>query len=138
MTKQPSVRPSVSLTCARVRVVVEAYVDGDLAREDEPVAAAVRGHLATCADCRRQHDQAISLPYRLKALGSPSPPGSLVANVMHSIGPVRAGYRRAWSLLVPEGVLVAFILWYLSGLDGLTSIASGVLGLTGEPNSGSP
>jgi hypothetical protein len=29
-------------------------------------------------------------------------------------------------LLVPEALLGAFILWYVSGLDGLTALASGV------------
>lgn len=32
---------------------------------------------------------------------------------------------RAWGLLVPEALLAAFILWYLSGIDGLAAIASG-------------
>ena len=42
---------------------------------------------------------------------------------------------RVWTLLAPEALLAGFILWYLSGLDGLSSIASGVfndlLGLAG-------
>ena len=116
------------IACARVRVLLEAYVDGDLAREDRKAATAVRAHLATCADCRRQHDQASSLPFRLKALSAPSPRESLVAEVMHSVATERSVSRRAWMLLAPEGLLVAFILWYLSGLEGLSSIASGVLG----------
>lgn len=114
-----------SLACARVRVLLEAYVDGDLALDDPASAKAVRDHLATCADCRRQHEQAVSLPHRMKALRSPSPPESLIAAVMGSIAPSRQTSRRAWSLLVPEAVLGAFILWYLSGLDGLTAMASG-------------
>ena len=113
------------LACARVRVLLEAYVDGDLAATDPRGAAQVRAHIATCADCRRQHDQAVSLPFRLKALASPTPPASLVAGVMNSIAPVRRAPRRAWTLLVPEGLLVAFIVWYLSGLDGLTSLTAG-------------
>ena len=114
------------LACARVRVLLEAYSDGDLARDDPALAAAVRQHLAGCADCRRQHEQAISLPFRLRALSTPRPPASLVASVMQSIAPARLDSRRAWTLLVPEGLLAAFILWYLSGLDGLTSTASGI------------
>ncbi len=113
------------ITCARVRVLLEAFVDGDLAADD---AARVRAHLSTCADCRRQHDQAISLPFRLRALSSPVPGPSLVGDVMQAVGAERGGYRRSWTLLVPEAVLAAFILWYLSGLDGLSSIASGVFG----------
>ncbi len=114
------------ITCARVRVLLEAYVDGDLAADD--TARGLRAHLSTCADCRRQHDQAISLPFRLRALSSPAPRPSLVGDVMKSVGAERAGYRRSWTLLVPEAVLAAFILWYLSGLDGLSSIASGIFG----------
>ena len=113
------------ITCARVRVLLEAYVDGDLATDD---AARVHAHLLTCADCRRQHEQATSLPFRLRALSSPAPRPTLVGEVMRSVGAERAGYRRSWTLLIPEAVLAAFILWYLSGLDGLSSIASGVFG----------
>jgi predicted anti-sigma-YlaC factor YlaD len=116
------------LACARVRVLLEPYVDGDLVRDDPAVAAAVREHLAGCADCRLQHDQAMSLPFRLKALSSPAPRESLLGEVMRSVMPERGYQRRAWTLLVPEGLLVAFILWYLSGLDGLASIATGVAG----------
>lgn len=113
------------LACARVRVLLEAYVDGDLALADPASAKAVRDHLTTCADCRRQHDQAVSLPHRMKALRSPSPPESLIAAVLGSIAPSPQTSRRAWGLLVPEAVLGGFILWYLSGLDGLTALASG-------------
>lgn len=126
MTRPAGPRDSLApLACARVRVLLEAYVDGELATTDRNGAAQVRAHLATCEDCRRQHDQAVSLPFRLKALASPTPPASLVAGVMNSIAPVRRTSRRAWTLLAPEGLLVAFIVWYLSGLDGLASLTSG-------------
>lgn len=111
------------IACARVRVLLEAYVDGDLAPDD---AAKVRLHLSTCEDCRRQHHQATSIPFRLKALTSPQAPETLITNVMRAVAPPPSGYRRAWTLLAPEAVLAAFILWYLSGLDGLSSIASGI------------
>lgn len=117
-----------ALACARVRVLLESYVDGDLEREDPRQAAKVKAHLAGCADCRRQHHQAVSVPFRLKALTSPTPRESLVKDVMQAIAPQRAGYRRAWTLLAPEAILATFILWYLSGLDGLSSIASGIFG----------
>ncbi len=112
------------ITCGRVRVLMEAFVDGDLAAEDGETAARVRVHIAACDDCRRQHDQAISLPFRLRALRAPQPPESLVANVMLAVTPRRVESRRAWALLIPEAVLVSFIVWYLSGLDGLAREAS--------------
>jgi predicted anti-sigma-YlaC factor YlaD len=117
-----------SLACARVRVLLEAYVDGDLALRDPQSARAVRDHLLTCVDCRRQHEQAVSLPFRMKALRSPAPPPSLIAGVMASIAPLPQTSRRAWGLLIPEALLAAFILWYLSGLEGLSAIASGAWG----------
>ncbi len=112
------------ITCARVRVLMEAYVDGDLAATDPETAAMVRAHIAACDDCRRQHEQAISLPFRLRALRAPQPPESLVGNVMRAVTPRRDESRRAWALLIPEAALVGFIVWYLSGLDGLAREAS--------------
>jgi len=114
-----------ALACARVRALLETYVDGALAVTDPKAAQAVREHLMTCSDCRRQHEQAVSLPYRMKALRSPAPPAALITGVMSSIAPAPETSRRAWGLLIPEALLGAFILWYLSGLDGLTAIASG-------------
>lgn len=116
------------LACARVRVLLESYVDGELAQGDPQTARDVRDHLAGCADCRRQHDQAVSLPFRLKALTSPAPRPTLVKGVLAAVAPVQANDRRAWTLLAPEAVLASFILWYLSGLDGLGTIASGIFG----------
>jgi len=121
-----SQRPD-GLACARVRVLMEAYVDGDLATTDPPLAESVKAHLASCDDCRRQHAQAVSLPFRLKALTSPAPPDALVSGAMNAVRPARNASRSAWALLIPEGLLVAFIVWYLSGLDGLASAASGTL-----------
>lgn len=115
------------LTCARVRALIEPYVDGDLMQTDASLTRAVRAHLAGCDDCRRQYQQAVSLPFRLKALRAPAPPGSLVRDVMRSIAPVRTQSRRAWALLIPEAALVAFIVWYLSGLDGLANVAAGTV-----------
>lgn len=115
-----------NLTCARVRVLIEPYVDGDLTKTDPALAQAVLEHLTGCDDCRRQHHQAVSLPFRLKALSSPKPRASLVGDVMRDVASAQQNDRRAWALLAPEAVLAAFILWYLSGLQGLATIASGV------------
>ncbi|HKC19988.1 MAG TPA: zf-HC2 domain-containing protein [Candidatus Dormibacteraeota bacterium] len=114
---------SNALACARVRVLMEPFVDGDL---DPATAAAVREHLTSCDDCRRQHEHAISLPFRLKALASPTPRDSFAQDVMRAVAPARSIDSRVWTLLAPEGLLAAFILWYLSGFDGLSSIASGI------------
>jgi len=120
-------QPYGGLACARVRVLMEAYVDGDLASADPITNESVRVHLVSCDDCRRQHAQAVSLPFRLKALTSPAPPDHLMKSVMDAIRPSRKASRNAWALLIPEGLLVAFIVWYLSGLDGLASAATGTL-----------
>ncbi len=113
-----------AITCARVRAVMESYVDGDLAVGDPETAAMVRAHIEGCDDCRRQHEQALSLPFRLRALRAPQPPESLVTDVMRAVTPPRSESGRAWALLIPEAGLVAFIVWYLSGLDGLAHEAS--------------
>ena len=127
MTTQSQADRPGGLACARARVLIESYVDGDLAATDPGLAAQMKAHLAGCDDCRRQYQQAVSLPFRLKALRSPAPPSSLIGEVMRSIAPVRKQSRRAWTMLIPEAALVAFIVWYLSGLDGLASVASGTL-----------
>lgn len=114
------------LTCARMRALIEPYVDGDLKHTDPILAEAVREHLTGCDDCRRQHHQAVSLPFRLKALSSPKPRSSLVGNVMREVAAAQQNDKRVWTLLAPEGILAAFILWYLSGLQGLATIAGGV------------
>lgn len=114
------------INCARVRVLIEPYVDGDLARTGPSLAHAVHDHLATCDDCRRQHQQAVSLPFRLKALSSPAPSAALVSNVMREVATAQQNQTRAWTLLAPEAALAAFLLWYLSGVQGLARIASGV------------
>jgi len=120
--KQPG-----ALTCARARVLVESYADGELAPEDPDLAQRLKAHIAGCDDCRRQYEQAVSLPFRLKALRTPAPPADLVGNVMRSVQTARTAPRRAWTLLIPETLLVGFILWYLSGLEGLASTVSGAV-----------
>jgi anti-sigma factor (TIGR02949 family) len=40
------------MTCADCRNLLDAYIDGELPADD---AAAVRDHMATCAECSREH-----------------------------------------------------------------------------------
>lgn len=115
------------MNCARARGLIEAYVDGELAAEDPELAERLKAHMAGCDDCRRQYEQAVSLPFRLKALRTPAPPSSLIGNVMRSVQTTRSAPRRAWALLIPETLLVGFIVWYLSGLEGLASTVSGTV-----------
>jgi anti-sigma factor RsiW len=126
MTSSSADQPG-GLACARARVLIESYVDGELAAADPDLASRMKLHLAGCEDCRRQYQEAVSLPFRLKALRAPAPPPSLLGNVMNAVKPARVESRRAWTLLIPEAALVAFIVWYLSGLDGLASVASGTV-----------
>jgi len=113
---------SSTLGCARVRVLLEAYLDSDLTPD---VGEGVRAHLATCEDCRRQYQQAVSLPFRMRALRSPAPPADLIPTVLRSVAPVQEAPRTAWILVLPEAILVGFILWYMSGLEGLATLVTG-------------
>jgi len=105
--------------CARVRSRLELLVDDRL---DAGAAAAVRGHLAACPACRAHHQEAASLPSRLRALRSPDPPPALVGEVMRRVAP-RGRALETWGLLVPEAVLVLVAAWYTSGTGGLVEIA---------------
>jgi hypothetical protein len=51
---------------------------------------------------------------------------SLVSDVMREVSSTQLNDKRAWTLLAPEAALAAFILWYLSGVQGLATIASGI------------
>jgi predicted anti-sigma-YlaC factor YlaD len=126
MTNGPAEQPG-GLACARVRGLIEPYVDGDFATTDPDLESRMKLHLAGCEDCRGQYQHAVSLPFRLKALRAPVPPPSLLGSVMNAVRPARVESRRAWTLLIPEAALVAFIVWYLSGLEGLASVASGTV-----------
>lgn len=106
------------LVCAEVRPRLEPFVDGDLA---ELEASAVRDHLARCAACRAQHDEASSLGPRLAALRSPAPPRDLVRSVMRRVAP-RSRPFAVWGLLGPEAVVVLVAAWYVSGVGGLISV----------------
>jgi anti-sigma factor RsiW len=102
-----------------VRSRLEVLADGEL---DAPTAAALRAHVAGCPGCRAHHHEAASVPARLRALRSPSPPASLIEEVMRRVAP-RSRARDVWGLLVPEVVLVLIAAWYTSGIGGLLDVA---------------
>ena len=108
------------LTCGQARPLLEPYVDGSL---DGETAAAVRSHLAGCADCQNQHLEAVSIPARLRALTAPEPPADLLPSVMAAVARVRRP-RFAWGPLILEIGLCGLIAWYLSGLAGLSALFS--------------
>jgi anti-sigma factor RsiW len=103
--------------------LLEPLVDGEL---DPKRELAVRAHLGACASCRAEHEQAASLPTRLRALRAPDPPPSLAADVMRSVAP--RGSRLAWALLAAQVLVATGIGSYVSGLSGLALLAGGVAG----------
>lgn len=50
------------MTCAQCRELLDAYVDGELPRDDDE---AVREHMASCADCAREHARIVGLSRRI-------------------------------------------------------------------------
>jgi len=115
--------------CAEVRPLLEGLVDSEL---DTAHAAILRDHLAQCADCRLQHQEAVSIPNRLRALKAPEPPPELVISVLSAVAAVRAGEqsrgRLIWKPVVAEVLLSAVIGWYISGFAGLGSITTATFG----------
>ena len=108
-------------SCSEVRAALEAAVDGDL---PEPRLTPLRAHLAGCAECRRHHAEAVSLPSRLAALRSPEPPPTLVSGVLRQVGAARTRPLEVWGLLAAEALLVLVAGWYVSGLGGLLRLGS--------------
>lgn len=108
-------------SCIAVRAALEALVDGEL---PERRLRVLRSHLAGCADCRRHHAEAVSLPARVGAMRGPEPPPTLVAGVLRQVRPGNARPLVVWGLLAAEAMLVLVAGWYLSGLGGLLSLGS--------------
>lgn len=106
--------------CLCVRDQLEALVDGEL---DADRAAELRGHLARCAECRAHHAEASSLPHRLAAIRVPDPPPMLLREVLNRVARERVSPLRLWLPLAVEMALFLVTLWYLSGLQGLYSLA---------------
>jgi predicted anti-sigma-YlaC factor YlaD len=113
------------MRCAEVRRKLEQLADGDL---DRATQAAVRAHIRGCQACSAAYDDAVSLPARLRALASPAPPPSLIPLVMSRLASGRRLGRLRWALLVPEALLVGFIMWYVSGPAGLADLATSTAG----------
>lgn len=115
--------------CTDVRPLLEAFVDLEL---DGVQSSAVREHLALCADCRLQQEEALSIPTRLRALPAPEPPAKFLASVMSAVGSIdgqeEARRKLIWRPVVAEVILSAIIGWYISGFAGLGSLTTATFG----------
>ena len=110
----------MSLSCTDVEPLLEWLFDQEL---PESRAREVRDHLRGCSRCATRYETAASLPTRLRSLGAPAAPASLVDSVMNTVGRQRRLARASYGLLVVECGLVAVAIWYLSGLSGLLALA---------------
>jgi anti-sigma factor RsiW len=111
----------VAAVCIQVRAQLESLIDGELGDEAE---ARLRAHLADCPGCRAHHAEAISLPTRLAALGSPEPPKALIGEVLRRVHRETLTPLHLWGPLVVEVILAMVALWYVSGLQGLSLLVS--------------
>jgi anti-sigma factor RsiW len=118
----------VAAICVTVRSQLEALVDGELA---DSRAGQLRTHLVECASCRAHHAEASSLPHRLAVVGGPLPPPALVGDVLRRVRREQVGPLRLWGPLAMELALCMVALWYLSGLDGLATLAQRTVGDAG-------
>ena len=107
--------------CIQARAQLEALIDGEVGDELE---ARLRAHLADCPGCRAHHAEAVSLPTRLAALGSPEPPPALVDGVLRRVHGETLTPLHLWGPLVVEVILAMVAVWYVSGLDGLSLLVS--------------
>jgi anti-sigma factor RsiW len=111
----------VAAICIQARAQLEALIDGEVGDELE---ARLRAHLADCPGCRAHHAEAVSLPTRLAALGSPEPPPALVDGVLRRVHGETLTPLHLWGPLVVEVILAMVAVWYVSGLDGLSLLVS--------------
>ena len=111
----------MAAVCIQVRAQLEALIDGEVGDDLE---ARLRAHLTDCPGCRAHHAEAISLPTRLAALGSPEPPPALVDGVLRRVHAKTLTPLHLWGPLVVEVILALVALWYVSGLDGLSLLVS--------------
>jgi predicted anti-sigma-YlaC factor YlaD len=111
----------VAAICIHVRAHLESLIDGEAGAELE---ARLRAHLADCPGCRAHHAEAVSLPTRLAALGSPEPPKALVDEVLRRVHGETLTPLHLWGPLVVEVILALVALWYVSGLNGISLLVS--------------
>jgi anti-sigma factor RsiW len=99
------------MRCADCRDAVNAFVDGELLAEEQ---RDVREHLATCADCRREHEVLVATSRTLKeGLVRHRAPDVLKARIRSALAqpdafaPAASPPRRSWLRLVAAGIVIA-------------------------------
>src|SRR5690349_24023288 len=99
------------MRCADCSDAVNAFVDGELLADEQ---RDVREHLATCADCRREHEILVATTRTLKeGLVRHRAPDVLKARIRNALvqpdafAPASDPPRRSWMRLVAAGVLIA-------------------------------
>lgn len=99
------------MRCADCREAINAYVDGELLAEEQ---RDVREHLASCVECRSEHDVVIATSRTLKeGLVRHAAPDVLKARIRSALAqpdafePPVAPPRRAWPRLLAAGVVIA-------------------------------
>jgi len=99
------------MRCADCRDAVNAFVDGELLAEEQ---RDVREHLATCADCRREHEVLVATSRTLKeGLVRHRAPDVLKARIRSALAqpdafaPAASPPRRSWMRLVAAGIVIA-------------------------------
>ena len=119
--------------CRDVRPLLEDFVDGNL---EAATVTRIRTHLAGCVDCRGQHEEAVSIPVRMRALRAPEPPAELLPAVLAAVAAVDAheGQRGRifWKPVLGEVLLSAVIGWYISGFAGLGAVTNATFGELGQ------
>ena len=99
------------MRCADCRDAINAYVDDELMPDEE---RDVREHLASCADCRREHDVLVATTRALReGLVRHRAPDVLKARIRSALARPDAlesapdPPRRSWARLAAAGVLIA-------------------------------
>ncbi len=89
------------MDCKKLREVLDAYVDRELAPD---AAAQAEAHIAECSGCRRAVEALVKLREAIReAAGNPEAPAHLVQSVRSSLQP-------AWTRLVAVQAIAALLL----------------------------